>query len=92
MVRVRNYLSAKSLGSERTQAAIFSWIVDVYIHIPWPHCVTRSNLDSSSLSSSSRVYYYSLSYARDLFHVLQTPFVLISATQQYLLQRTICWM
>ena len=26
--------------------------------IPWPHCVTRSYLDSSSSSSSSPVYYY----------------------------------
>ena len=34
MVRVRTYLSAKSLGSERAQAAMFSWIVDVYIQIP----------------------------------------------------------
>ena len=34
MVRVRTYVSAKSLGSERAQAAMFSWIVDVYIQIP----------------------------------------------------------
>ena len=31
MVRVRTYLNAKSLGSERAQAAMFSWIVDIYI-------------------------------------------------------------
>ena len=80
MVRVRTYLSAKSLGSERAQAAMFSWIVDVYIQIPWPHHVTRSNLDFDSSSSSARVYYCSLSYARDLFQVLPTPFVVISTT------------
>ena len=34
MVRVRTYVSAKSLGIEREQAAMFSWIVDVYIQIP----------------------------------------------------------
>ena len=34
MVRVRTYVSAKSLGSKRAQAAMFSWIVDVYIQIP----------------------------------------------------------
>ena len=34
MVRVQTYLSAKSLGSERAQAAMFSWIVDVYIQLP----------------------------------------------------------
>ena len=34
MVRVRTYVSAKSVGSERAQAAMFSWIVDVYIQIP----------------------------------------------------------
>ena len=81
MVRVRTYLSAKSLGSERAQAAMFSWIVDVYIQIPWPHRVTRSNLDFDSSSSSARVYYCSLSYARDLFQVLPTPFVVISTNQ-----------
>ena len=53
MVRVRTYLSAKSLGSERAQAAMFSWIVDVYIQIPWPHRVTRSTLDFGSSSSSA---------------------------------------
>ena len=47
MVRVRTYLSAKSFGSERAQAAMFSWIVDVYIQIPWPHRVARSNLISA---------------------------------------------
>ena len=76
MVRVRTYLSAKSLDSERAQAAMFSWIVE----IPWPHRVTRSNLDFGSSSSSARVYYCSLLYARDLFQVLPTPFVVISAT------------
>ena len=64
MVCVRTYLSAKSLGSERTQAAMFSWIVDVYIQIPWPHRVTRSNLDFGSSSSSARAYYCSLLYMR----------------------------
>ena len=76
MVRVRTYQSVKSLGSARTQA-----MVDVYIQIPWPHRVTRSNLDFGSSSSSARVDYCSLSYARDLFHVLPTPLVVISATQ-----------
>ena len=80
MVRIRTYLSAKSLGSERAQAAMFSWIVDIYIQIPWPHRVTRSNLDFDSSSSLARVYYCSLSYARDLFQVLPTPFVVISTT------------
>ena len=80
MVRVRTYLSAKSIGSERAQAAMFSWIVDVYTQIPWPHRVTRSNLDFGSSSSSARVYYCSLSYARDLFQVLPAPFVVISTT------------
>ena len=84
MVCVRTYLSAKSLGSERAQAAMFSWIVDVYIQIPWPHCVTRSKLDFGFSSSSAQVYYCSLSYARDLFQVLPTPFVVISVTQRYL--------
>ena len=86
MVRVQTYLSAKRLGSERAQAAMFSWIVDVYIQIPWPYHVTsltRSNMDFGSLSSSVRVYYYSLSYACDLFQVLPTPFVVISATWRY---------
>ena len=85
MVRVRTYLSVKSLDSERAQAAMLSWIVDVYIQIPWPHCVTRSNLDFGSSSSSARVDYCSLSYVRDLFQVLPTPFVVISATQRFLL-------
>ena len=81
MVRVRNYVSAKSLGNERAQAAMFSWIVDVYIQIPC-HIdrATRSTLDFGSSSSSARVYYCSLSYARDLFQVLPTPFVIISTT------------
>ena len=83
MVRVQTYLSVKSLGSERAQAAMLSWIVDVYIQIPWPHRVTRSNLDFGSSSSSARVDYCSLSYARDLFQVLPTPFVVISATQRF---------
>ena len=39
--------------------------------------ITRSNLDFGSSSSSARVYYCSLSYARDLFQVLPTPFVVI---------------
>ena len=77
---MRTYVSAKSLGSARAQAAMLSWIVDVYIQIPWPHWVTRSNLDSGSSSSSARVYYYCLSYLFDLFQVLPTPFVVISAT------------
>ena len=34
MVCVQTYPSVKSLSSERAQAAIFSWIVDVYIQIP----------------------------------------------------------
>ena len=50
MVRVRTY---QSLGSARAQAAVLSWIVDVYIQIPWPHRVTRSNLDFGSSSSSA---------------------------------------
>ena len=75
MVRVRTYLSAKSLGSERAQAAMFSWIVDVYIQL-----LLRSNMDFGSSSSSARVYYCSLSYARDLFQVLPTPFVVFSTT------------
>ena len=83
MVRVRTYLSVKSLGSAKAQAAMLSWIVDVYIQIPWPHRVTRSNLDFGSSSSSARVDYCSLSYARDLFQVLPTPFVVISATQRF---------
>ena len=57
MVRVRSYPSVKSLGSARAQAARLSWIVDVDIHIPWPHSVTRLNLDFSSLFSSARVDY-----------------------------------
>ena len=61
MVHVRTYLSAKGFSSERAQAAIFSWIADIYFQIPWPHHVTRSNLDSSSSSFSSRVYCYGLS-------------------------------
>ena len=66
MVRVRTYLSVKSLGSPRAQAAMLSWIVDVYIQIEtWPHRVTRSNLDFGSSSSSARVDYCSLPYARD---------------------------
>ena len=81
MVRVRTYLSVKSLGSARAQAAMLSWIVDVYIQIPWPHRVTRSNLDFGSSSSSARVDYCSLSYAHDLFQVLPTPFVVIATTQ-----------
>ena len=44
----------------------FSWTVGIYIQMPWPHCVTRLNLDSSSTSSSPWVY-QSLSYACDLF-------------------------
>ena len=71
MVRVQTYLSVKSLGSVRAQAAMLSWIVDVYIQILWPHRITRSNLDFGSLSSSAQVDYFSLSYARDLFYVLQ---------------------
>ena len=71
MVRVQTYLSVKSFGSARAQAAMLSWIVDVYIQIPWPYHVTRSNLDFCSSSSSARVDYCSLSYACDLFHVLQ---------------------
>ena len=82
MVRVRTYLSVKSLGSARAQAATLSWMVDVNIQIPWPHCVTRSNLGFGSSSSSARVDYCSLLYARDLFHVLPTPFVVISAILQ----------
>ena len=74
MVRVRTYLSVKRLGSARVQAAMLSWIVDVDIQIPWPHHNTRSNLDFGSSSSSARVDCCSLSYARDLFHVLPTPF------------------
>ena len=34
MVHVRTYLSVKSLGSPRAQAAMLSWIVDVHIQIP----------------------------------------------------------
>ena len=49
------------------------WMADVYIQIT--HRVTGSNLDFSFSSSSSQVYYYSLSYACDLFQVLPTPFV-----------------
>ena len=71
MACVRTYLSVKSLGSARAQAPTFSWIVDVYIQIPWPHRVTRSNLDLGSSSSSVRVDYRSLSYTRDQFQVLQ---------------------
>ena len=56
-----------SVKSARAQAAMLSWIVDVYIQIPWPHRVTRSNLDFGSSSSSAAVDYCSLSYARDLF-------------------------
>ena len=82
MICVQTYLSVKSLGSARAQDAMLSWIVDVYIQIPWPHRVTKSNLDFGS-SSSTRVDYCSLSYARDLFQVLPTPFVVISATQQF---------
>ena len=67
MVRMRTYLSVKSLSSARAQAAMLSWILDVYIQIPWPHRVTRSNLDFGSSSSSARVDYCSLSYACDLF-------------------------
>ena len=33
MVRVRTYLSVKSFGSARAQAAKLSWIVDVYIYM-----------------------------------------------------------
>ena len=69
----------KTLGSARAQAAMRSWIVDVYIQIPWPHHITRSNLDFGSSSSSTGVDYCSLSYTRDLFQVLPTPFVVISA-------------
>ena len=86
MVRVRTYLSTKSIGSERAQAAMFSWIVDVYTQIPWPHRVTRSNLDFGSSSSSARVYYCSLSYARDLFQVLLAPFVPLWLSLQPMLQ------
>ena len=57
MVRVRTFLSVKSLGSARVQAATLSWIVDVNIQISWPHRVTRSNLDFSSSSSSARFDY-----------------------------------
>ena len=49
--------------------SIFSWIVDVYIQVPWPHCAVsyyRSNLDSTSSSSSWH----------SLFQVLQTPLCL----------------
>ena len=80
MVHVQTYLSVKSLGSARVQAAMLSWIVDVNIQIPWPHRVTRSILDFGSSSSSARVDCCSLSYVRYLFHVLPTPFVVISAT------------
>ena len=83
MVHVQTYLSVKSLGSARARAAMLSWIVDVYIQIPWPHRVTRPNLDFCSSSSSAQVDYCSLSYARDLFHVLPAPFVIISATQRF---------
>ena len=83
MVRVQTYLSFKSLSSTRAQAAMLSWIVDVDIQIPWPHRVTRSNLDFGSSSSSAQVDYCSLSYACDLFHVLPTPFVAISTTQRF---------
>ena len=74
------------LNVSAAKERIFSGIVDVLSQIPCPHCVNWSNLDSI-LSSSAGVYYYSLSYARDLFWVLPTPFVLISATRRYLLQR-----
>ena len=53
MVCVQTYVSAKGLGSERAQDAIFSLIIDIYIQIPWPHRVSRLNLDSISSSSSS---------------------------------------
>ena len=33
MDNVQTYLSAKSLGSEKAQATMFIWIVDVYIQI-----------------------------------------------------------
>ena len=58
MVLVRTYLSVKSLGSARAQAGMLSWIVDIYILIPYPHCVTRSNLDLGYSSSSAQVDYY----------------------------------
>ena len=70
MVHVQIYLSARRFSSKRTQAVIFSWTVNVYNRIPWPHCVTRSNLGSSSSLSPSEVYYYSQSYMRDLFKLL----------------------
>ena len=69
-----------SAAQEHKLPAMLSWIVDVDIQIPWPHHVTRSNLDFGSSSSSARVDYCSLSYAHDLFQVLPTPFVVISAT------------
>ena len=81
MVCARTYLSAKSLGSERAQAAMFSYVDSRHLYSDTlPHRVTRSTLDFGSLSSSARVYYCSLSYARDLFQVLPTPFVVISTT------------
>ena len=83
MVRVRTYLSVKSLGSARAQAAMLSWIVDVYIQIPWPHRVARSYLDFGSSSSSAGVDYCNLSYARDLLQVFPTPSVVISAAQRF---------
>ena len=81
MVRVRTYLSAKSLGSERAQAAMFSWIVDIYIQIPC-HIVLlgRPWISAPRLLQLEFTIVYSLSYVRDLFQVLPTPFVVISTT------------
>ena len=80
MVRVRTYLSAKSFCSERAQAAMFSWIVDVYIQIPWPHRVTRSNLISAPriIQLEFTIVVYRMRVT--CFRFFPTPFVVISAT------------
>ena len=77
MVRVRTYLSAKSLSSERAQAAMFSWIVDVrYIG----HIVLLGRtwiLAPRLLQLELTIVVYR---TRDLFKFLPTPFVGISVT------------
>ena len=82
MVRVRTYVIAKSLGSERAQAAMFSWIVDV--------CIVFRYLVLLGLTWISAPRLLQLEFTivvyrtRDLFQVLPTPFVVISATRRYL--------
>ena len=84
MVRVRTYLSAKTLGSERAQAAMFSWIVDVYIRY-LDHIVLLGRTWISAPHLLQLEFTIVVYRTRDLFQVLPTPFVVISATWRYLL-------